>query len=76
MNALEPSNYDKNVTHETIPGHWSLEFVTMDVFGPWLRTTSGDQQVVVMRKKYLRLTRVVPTLKTSTARGASIFYDY
>lgn len=51
----------------------SLEFISMDIFIPCPKTTNGNQFVKIMINRYLKLTRAVPPLKTSTTHIATTF---
>lgn len=53
----------------------TIELITMEKLGRLPRTTLGTQYVMVITDRYSKLTWAVPTLKTSAAHVASIFYD-
>lgn len=50
-----------------------LEFVVMNILEPLLETLSGNQLVLVMRNCFKKLTRAVPTSKT-TVRVSRQYY--
>lgn len=53
-----------------------LEFVTMDIFGPFPKTVQCNQYMLVITNRYFMLTRPVSTSKTTAAHVANVFMDY
>lgn len=52
-----------------------LDLVPMDNLGPLQNKTSGNQFIVVVTYRYTKLTRAIPSLKTTALQVASIFFD-
>lgn len=57
------------------PATGPLEFVAIDVLGPLLWTTSGNQDEVVVTDDFSQLTRAIPTDKIIPGQVATIFLD-
>lgn len=51
-------------------------FNAMDILSPLLRRINGNQLLVIMTDQYLKLTRTVPSPKTSTTHIPFIFYNH
>ena len=58
------------------PAAGPLEFVAMDIAGPYPRTRNGNEYVVVLTDRFTKLTRAIPTRTTTASDVASIFIDY
>lgn len=58
------------------PTSGPFEFIVMDILGPLLKTTNGNQFVVIMTDRYSKLPRGVPTYNSCAMHIATIFYDY
>lgn len=52
----------------------SLEFVAIDMLGPFPRTKTGSQSVSVMTKKSTKLTRAISTSKVVPTQDAGTFF--
>lgn len=57
------------------PASSLLDFIATDIPGPLLKTKNSNKFVVTMTDRYSRLTRAVPTSKTSATHILSISYD-
>lgn len=53
----------------------SLEFIGIDILPSLRSTVNGNQSVIVMTNRCLKLTRAMPTGKTSSSNLASLFID-
>lgn len=52
-----------------------LELVATDVFGLLPKTIAGTQFIVVIMDLYTKLTREIPSPKTTAPQAVSIFFD-
>lgn len=53
-----------------------LEFVAMDILGPLPRATNRNQRVMVITDRYSKLTRAIPTWRTTATHAANVFFDH
>lgn len=53
-----------------------LEYVVVDILGSLRRIANGHQYVIIMTERYSKLTRVMPTNKTSSSYIAKVLSDF
>ena len=74
--ATRGTQYTKQKHLRLFPANGPLEFVAMDILGPLPKTKQGNQFVVVLTDRYSKLTRAIPTGKTTATTVATIFVDH
>lgn len=53
-----------------------LQFLVMDILSLLPKTATGNQFVMAITNRYTKLTRAIPSSKTTETHGASIFLDH
>lgn len=60
---------------QLFPASAPLKLITICILAPLPRTVNGNRYVIIMTDKYFKLTRTMPTGKTSSLRIATVFFD-
>lgn len=60
---------------QLFPAMGQLEFVTGAILGPLLKTTEGNQNVVMITDRHSKMTRAVRTATISTNAVVYILFD-
>lgn len=61
---------------QRFPADGPLAFVAMDLVGLMPKMEQGSQYIFVIINRYSKLTRAVPTLKTTATRVINVFMDH
>ncbi len=58
------------------PATRPLEFVSIDILGPFRKTKNGHENLLVITDRYSKLTRAVPLRSTTAHAVATAFCDH
>lgn len=50
-----------------------IEFIAMDIVGPYPETVQSNQYILVTKNRYSKLTRALSTLKTTAIHVANVY---
>lgn len=52
-----------------------LEFISMDSFGTFSKTTQHNQHTLVIKDRYSKLSHAIPTFKATSSHEANLLFD-
>lgn len=59
-----------------LPASEPLVYVTMDIAGPFPKTSECKQYIIGMTEQYSKFTRAIPTVEKTAPHIANIYFDY
>lgn len=59
-----------------LPPASHLDFVPVEILSPLFKTQGGNEYIVVIKNHYSKLSRAIPSEKTTAARIADIFMEH
>lgn len=69
----EPTKLKRHL--QFFPASGPLKYVAVDILGSLSRTKNGNEYIIVMTDRYLKIKCAIPTSKTAAAHVGNVFVD-